>query len=66
MASLAYCWETGPIYQSWKRETLHTQVQPTRTSGKLGWEGARQMRVPQGNFWKSRQSQQHASNSAHK
>ena len=76
MASLAYCWETGPKYQSWKGETPPPpppppprscpRSSPRRTSGKLGSEGARQMKVPHGDFRKSRRSQKHTSNSTHK
>ena len=69
MASLAYCWETGPKYQSWKGETHPpnpTKFSPLRTSGKLGSEGARQTKVPHRDFRKSRRSQKHTSNSTHK
>lgn len=44
MASLAYCWETGPKYQSWKGETPPPQpyqVQPTQNIREVGLGGSK-------------------------
>lgn len=42
MASLAYCWETGPKYQSWKGETpTPTKVQPTQNIREVGLGGSK-------------------------
>lgn len=60
MASLAYCWETGPKYQSWKGKAPHPRQSPAhRTSEKLGSGGSKTDESSPRDFRKSRWSQQH-------